>query len=260
LEEYVDGKRINPLIEYLASRSNLPGPRANLELADTLVDVVSKMPEGRGSEWWRLSEQFCEFTPERAPTNDPKEFLAFCGVRLLGAIVSSSIPESRVLARLREHAHDPRWRVRESVAMSVQALIEKHTGVLEKLEAWVTDEDWLGMRGVAAGVAEPRLMKKQGVPEQALRLHKRIIARFANAGDRGSEEFNALRKTLGYSLSVVVCGAPAEGFEYLRQLAASGNKHIQWIVRENLKKDRLTSRFPKEVASVVRAWPTDSHP
>jgi hypothetical protein len=222
-----------------------------LELADALIDVASRMPKDTSSSWWRLSKQFCDFTPDLAPTNNPKEFVAFCGVRLLGAIGSSSFSESeKVITRLREYAHDPRWRVREAVAMSIQALTEKESGILKKLEAWVTDEDWLGMRGVAAGVAEPRLMKKQGVPEQALQLHKRIIARVIKTDDRGSEEFKVLKKTLGYSLSVVVCGAPAEGFEYLRELAGSKNKDVVWIVRENLKKNRLTSRFPEEVESV----------
>jgi hypothetical protein len=238
------------LIEYLASGSNLPGPRGNLELADALVDAVSKIPKVTGQKLWRLSERLCEFTPDIAPTNNPKEFVAFCGVRLLGAINPPDVSGSQILAKLREHAHDPRWRMRESVAMSIQALIEKDSGVLKKLEGWVTDEDWLGMRGVAAGVAEPRLMKKRGAPEQALHLHKMIISRVAEAGNRGGEEFNALRKTLGYSLSVAVCGAPTEGFEYLRRLAAGENKDIGWIVRENLRKNRLISRFPEEVASV----------
>jgi len=250
LKEYLEESRVVSLVEYLASRSNLPGPRGNLELADALADVLSSMPEETGPRWWRLSEQLCEFTPDLAPTNDPKEFVAFCGVRLLGAIRSSSVPGSRVLAKLRGHARDPRWRVRESVAMSIQALVEKDSAVLKQLEAWITDDDWLGMRAVAAGVAEPRLMKKQGVPEQALGLHERIIARVIETSNRDSEEFSALRKTLGYSLSVVICGAPTEGFKYLRRLAASENKDIRWIVRENLKKKRLTIRFPKEVESV----------
>ncbi len=34
------------------------------------------------------------------------------------------------------------------------------------------------------------------------------------------------------------------------QLAASQDKDIRWILKENLKKDRLTKNFPDEVASI----------
>jgi hypothetical protein len=59
-----------------------------------------------------------------------------------------------------------------------------------------------------------------------------------------------LRKPLGYTPSVVVQSVPEEGFEFLAQLADSQDSDVLWIVRENLKKNRLVKNFPDQVASI----------
>ena len=250
LDRFYEMRKAGPLINYLLKKSNLPGPRANLELAEVLVDEIAGHP-GK-DDAWNLSSQLRAFTSGLAQTNDPKEFLCFCGVRLLGAIgVSSPGDLKKVLALLKVSAHDSRWRVREGVAMSIQMLIENDSSNLKLLEDWVVDQDWLGMRAVAAGVAEPKLMKKEvGIPNGALHLHKKIVSRVVKRDDAMGEEFGALKKTLGYSLSVVICGVPRDGFDYLRELAASDDKEIVWIVKENLKKNRLLSVYSDEVRSV----------
>ena len=138
--------------------------------------------------------------------------------------------------------------------MSIQTLIERDPRVINRFGSWVTEGAWLAMRAVAAGVAEPRLMKVKGLPEQGLLLHKKIISQVMKRGEGTGEEFRALRKTLGYSLSVIICGVPRAGFDYLRELAESEwDAEILWIVRENLKKDRLRRGFPAEVRSVGAA-------
>jgi hypothetical protein len=57
---------------------------------------------------------------------------------------------------------------------------------------------------------------------------------------------------LGYSLSVVVSSIPEEGFEFMRRLAGSRDVDILWVVRENLKKNRLVRRHPREVESIQK--------
>ncbi len=54
----------------------------------------------------------------------------------------------------------------------------------------------------------------------------------------------------GYSLSVVVYSIPEEGFEYMHRLADSQDPDILWIMKQNLKKKRLTRNFLGEVASI----------
>ena len=59
LDQFFEGKGDAPLMEFLEKNSNLPGPRANLELADAFVDSVA----GRGLDLtWKLSGRLREFT------------------------------------------------------------------------------------------------------------------------------------------------------------------------------------------------------
>ena len=56
--------------EYLLQESRLPGPRANLELAHVVAEAGD----------WALFQRYLDFDADKAPTNTPQEFLAFCGV------------------------------------------------------------------------------------------------------------------------------------------------------------------------------------
>ena len=70
----------------------------------------------------------------QAPTNDPGEFLAFCGVLGLGRVIADG--DRSYLPAVRAAASDSRWRLREAVAMGLQmwgevdmpALIVEMTG------------------------------------------------------------------------------------------------------------------------------------
>ena len=93
---------------YLLKESGLPGPRGNLELAQVVAD------EGTPDRFRR----YITYTADRAPTNSPYEFLAFCGVVGLGRLLAEG--DLEVLPTLRRFAADPRWRLREAVAMALQ--------------------------------------------------------------------------------------------------------------------------------------------
>ena len=93
---------------YLLAESRLPGPRANLELAHAVAD------EGNETTF----HQLLAYGPEQAPTNTPHEFLACCGVLGLGKLLAEGKLDE--LVTLRAFASDPRWRVREMVAMALQ--------------------------------------------------------------------------------------------------------------------------------------------
>jgi len=57
-------------------------------------------------------DRFLSFTPDRAPVGSREEFLAFCAAIGFG--------NRKVLVTLRTLAADPRWRVREGVALGLQ--------------------------------------------------------------------------------------------------------------------------------------------
>jgi hypothetical protein len=108
------------------------------------------------------------------------------------------------------------------------------------------------MRAVAAGIAEPALLRNKETARLALDLHKKVFAQILATKERKSNEFKILKQGLGYTLSVVICAIPKEGFEYLHYLIDSQDSDILWIVRENLKKNRLIKNFPDKVFSTKK--------
>jgi hypothetical protein len=241
------------LTQYLVSNSNLPGPRGNLELAMAFVEAIEVYSPRELEKLWKLCLELSEIPAGEAPTNNPKEFLTFCGTCGIGAIASvSPMFFEKALVLLRKLADDPRWRTREAIAMGIQKLLTKQSQkTLTTLENWITDNEWLAMRAVAAGVAEPPILKDYETARGALELHKKIFCRILFSRERKSKTFKAMRKGLGYTLSVVVCATPKEGFALMQQLAGLQDADILWIIKQNLKKNRLIKNFPDDVSSIT---------
>jgi hypothetical protein len=243
--------------EYLASNSSLPGPRGNLELAFAFAEVVADFSARDSAKMWVLASGLIGLSADEAPVNDPKEILPFCGAVAVGAIGSAREEFFRkAFPLLKRLANDSRWRTREGVAMGLQRLIAgKGQSALKELDGWIGKNEWLVMRAVAAGVAEPALLRDEQIASGALALHEKIFSQILAAVDRKTDEFKTLRQALGYSLSVVICAIPKEGFEYMRQIAGSRDPDVLWVIRENLKKNRLIQNFPAEVAAAKKLLP-----
>jgi len=252
LREYLLSGESDRISEYLTSKSNLPGPRGNLELAHAFADLAGSLSESASEKAWTLCLKFIGVGPDEAPAGDPREFLPFCGAVAVGAIGSShSKYYRRALSCLKGLAEDPRWRTREGVAMGIQRLMSKSgIGTIDELKGWIEDEKWLAMRAAAAGVAEPALLKDSEAARGALELHRAIFSKMLGSRERKSGEFKTLKQGLGYTLSVVVSSLPDEGFQYIRRLIESGDRDILRIVEENLKKSRLTKRYAEEVDEI----------
>jgi hypothetical protein len=255
LNEFLKTGDEEKIMEYLISNSNLPGPRGNLELANAFAEVAEDHSIRNPQKIWELASRLTDVSPNEAPVNDPKEFLPFCGVVAIGAIGSAHTTYYlKAITFLKKQANDPRWRTREAVAMGIQKLIAKQSeNTLKELENWIEKNEWLAMRAVVAGVAEPALLRDEQTARGALESHKRIFTQILAARERKSDEFKTLRQALGYSLSVIICPVPQEGFEYMRQLIDSRDADILWIIKENLKKNRLIKNFPNEVAAIRRS-------
>jgi len=243
------------LLTSLVAGSNLPGPRANLELAAAFSETVREFAAADADDrhiLWDLCVELACVSPEDAPTDDPHEFLPFCGIRGIGAIGSlSPACVGSALTHLAEASVDPRWRIREAVAMGIQDLLSRQrNATVMELEGWVEGGSWFTMRAAAAGIAEPGLLGEPEIADAALRFHRKILIRIYTANERQSEAFEALRKALGYTLGLVVAALPGIGFEYLRQLATLDDQDIRWIVRENLRKNRLQKQYPETVQHI----------
>ena len=99
--------------DYLLKESGLSGPRANLELVQAAADLGT-------------AEQFRRWLAMDAAATPPEtalEFVPLCGAVGLGRLLAEG--QLDVLPELRRHAADPRWRVREGVAMALQRVLGK---------------------------------------------------------------------------------------------------------------------------------------
>ena len=212
---------------YLLKESGLPGPRGNLELAQVVADEGDRC----------LFDHFLAYTPQVAPTNDPHEFLAFCGVVGLGRLLAEG--DGKILEQLRSFASDPRWRLREGVAMALQRLGKQDMRrLLDAMEKW-SSGNWLEKRAAAAALAEPVLLHNEEDALAALQILDRITASMENSGDAKKEGYKVLQQGLGYCWSVVVVAAPQQGKRLMEKWLACPNRVIQRIMQENLKKNRL---------------------
>jgi len=228
-------KRLGALVHwdaYLLENSGLPGPRGNLELAQVVADL--------GNE--SLFRRYLAYTPDVAPTNSPYEFLAFCGVVGLGRLLAEG--DRRPLSELRRHASDPRWRLREAVAMALQRWGDADMdALLAEMQVWSAGSP-LEQRAAAAALCEPRLLVQPAHVRAVLSILDHITAAFEKAPLPRGEEYTVLRKGLGYAWSVVVVALPAAGKPYLEKWLTSEDRDIRWIMGENLKKARLERMDP----------------
>jgi hypothetical protein len=222
-------------------RSGLPGPRGNLELLDAAADVAEASEIRR---WAAIG-------PDEAGTNEPRGFLAMCGVAGLGRLAVEG--DRDAVGELRIHANDPRWRVREAVAIALQRIGDADLDELfDVAEAW-SDGTANERRAAVAAVAEPRLLRDPSAAARAVTLFDRITASFvADPGDRRGDELRTLRKALGYGWSVAIVADPAHGKPAFERWLGSGDPDVRWICRENLKKARLSRMDPGWVGSCQR--------
>jgi hypothetical protein len=228
VEQYrAELRRLSEWEAYLKKNSGLPGPRANLEL----VEAVGE--EADAERLWRLSAS-------------SDEFLALCGTAGLGHIaVSDPVP---VMSWLRELAADPRWRVREGVAIALQHLGRySMPRLLAEMERWSTEGPFL-QRAAAAGLCEPSLLKEPEHVVRVLKILDRMTKSLAATSARKNEGFRVLRQTLEYSWSVAAAALPDAGRPLMEKWLRSRDKDVAWVMQGNLGKARIAALGPKWVA------------
>ena len=221
---------------YLMQASGLPGPRGNLELAHAVAQVGTRAQ----------FDQLLNFAP--IETNTPQEFLVFCGALGLGKLVADG--DLSQLPRLRVYASDHSWRVREAAATALQLVGDGNMGVLLQEASRWSQGSWLEKRAAAAALAEPRLLKIADHARAALVIIDTITSSMACATDRSNDNFKVLRQAMGYCWSVVVAALPDPGKQLMEKWLTSTDKDISWMMRENLKKNRLLKADP----AWTKAW------
>jgi hypothetical protein len=224
---------------YLQEESGLPGPRGNLELAQAFADV--------GNE--EKIRQYISIKIEEAPANSAKVFLTFCGVVGLGKMINTGKLE--YLKQLREFASDPRWRIREAVAMALQRIGDMNIDfLLSEMEEW-SKGNLFEKRAVIAALCEPSLLSSDRIAGSVLNILDHVTTSFSGSEDRSSEGFEVLKKGLAYCWSVAVAAYPEEGKKLIEKWIRTKDKDVVWVIKQNLKKNRLLKMDRSWVSSQI---------
>lgn len=220
---------------YLRANSHLPGPRGNLEL----LDIASAAADRADLERWAALDA------RAAPGDSPDGFLACVGVAGLGRLVAAG--DRSILPRLRQLSNDERWRVREAVAIGLQAWGDVDPGaLLDEMERWSTGSPLEG-RAVMAALCEPRLLRGHALIGRVLAVLARLTAMVRDARDPRADDVRVLRQALGYGWSVAVAADPEIGLPALAPWLDDPGPDVRWIVRQNLAKARLIRVAPEWV-------------
>ncbi len=212
---------------FLMAESGLPGPRGNLELAQAFAEEASPAQ----------IQSFLSIPVEKSPENSPQVFLVFCGVAALGKQLTAA--DAAELARLRTFASDPRWRIREAVAIGLQYFGDQDMrALLREMRRWAKGS-WYEKRAVVAALAEPRLLKEPGVASQVLKIVDGVTRDVERSGGDTSDSFRTLRKSMAYCWSVAVAALPEVGKPLFEKWLASSNRDVRWLLKQNLTKNRL---------------------
>jgi hypothetical protein len=222
------------LREYLGAHSGLPGPRANLTLADAFAAQASP-------------DAIVAFS------RDPDEYLAFCGTEALGMLVLDPERRDFALGALLAAAIDPRWRIREGVARALQIVGDADPSLLHSvIEEWLRSSDPFVLRAAISAICEPRLLGSPEAQELAVRACARATAWLLQSYPGTSRDGRkSLRQALGYCWSVAIAASPAQGIGPFNVIAADGSRDAQWIVRTNLTKARMRRAIAAHDLSVA---------
>jgi len=223
-------------VPFLKKNSGLPGPRGNLELAHAVAE--------QGDQ-----KQFEYFLSLDAKENTPEVFVVFCGVVGLGKL---SAKEPQLFNQVREYASDPRWRIREAVATGLQLAGDQDMDLLlREMKTW-SNGNWYEKRAVAAALSEPRLLKQPKHTKQVLQILDKITSSMETNDKAKDESFKVLRQGMGYCWSVAVAALPDVGKPLMEKWLYSDDKDIIWMMKENLKKNRLVKMDADWVKECVK--------
>jgi len=229
---------------WLLRHSGLPGPRSNLGIVAAAADLAT--PE-QMRDW-------LAYSPAMAPYGSAAEFLPLCGAVGLGRLLVEAdgerVAQASLLDDLRTSSVDPRWRVREGVAMALQrwGAMDMH-GLLDGMASWAASRDRLVQRAVVAALCEPPNLRDFRDAAQVVVLLDDITGSIISAADRKSEPFRVLRQALGYGWSVAVVACPDAGRAAMDRWLNSPDADVRWVMRENLGKARLVRVDPAWVAA-----------
>jgi hypothetical protein len=232
-----------PLEFYLRENGRLPGARANMELANDVSYLLAASVSRHPDAVHFLTNYFTNGDSQTVVSNTPAEFVMICGLVASGACAALQRDwQAETFELLGRYAYSPHWRVRRGVATAYQHLLASVPDVTgEHLMYLASEGNYWQQCAAITTIAEEPLLYMPDILATALQLQHIILERLHNApiDARKGEDFRTLKRTLGFTLSVITVSAPEQGFALMRECATWNDNDIRWILRENLNKKRL---------------------
>jgi hypothetical protein len=224
------------LERFILENSNLPGPRANLELAFALSEVCENM--GVLAKW-------AEIDAGQAGVDDPRSFLPFCSAVCLGALYTKT-KDKTIVRVLKKLASDDRWRIREAVAFGFQRIGEDNLSELKKIfSEWIEKSNNREKRAILVSLALPKILDR----DTSLFCFEILENIFENM--ERDNDFEILNKGLEFTISVYSAANPEDGFPFMEKWIGK-DKVIDNIIRSNLKKNKLLKKHPKKAGELLK--------
>lgn len=235
-------KELKPIIdnpeklrEFIVKNSNLPGPRGNLELAFAFAEIYDNLD---------VLLKWLEITEDQADANDPKSFPAFCAAVSLGRIYTKT-KDKKLISILKKLASDGRWRMREAVAFGFQTIGENNFSDLKSIfSQWIKKSNNLEKRAILVSLAHPRFLNEENA-KFCFEITDIVLREMD-----GENDFDVLKKGLKFTISVFAAANPELGFKFIKKWIGM-DKDIDRIMKENLKKNRINKKYPREVKRLL---------
>ncbi|MBU1095208.1 MAG: hypothetical protein KKB34_01900 [Bacteroidetes bacterium] len=237
-EKYIKAlKSERNLAAFILNESNFPGPELNIELAYAISEVADE----------KIVLALLKFEEVIAPSDDPNEFLCFCGVLALGKQIING--KEIYFDCLRKFASDPRWLIRDAVVKALRQIGQNNmTYLLEKTSSWA-DGNLYERCALLDAICDPSLFVDTFSFASALTTIYKISVSLSAVEHPANEMFLALRRTLSlcWSELLIVYPGARESFEKLTNI---DNEDIRWIISENLKNKNLIDFNPTWAAGL----------
>jgi len=237
----------------LLANSNLPGPRGNIELAQSFARTLAGV---RLESWhWSMLSAWLA-TSAGGACELPQEYLPFCAALAFGVLYrpcraraggapwpGSSRRPATPVENTRSRGHGPAGH-RRGRPETLKQIVSK----------WMPGAGLLERRAIAAALAHPPLLGDSSFALFCLSTGMRSWRAWRGRQERAAAGgVPRAAPGTGLRLSVYVAGLPEAGFPLLAKWAAVQDKDVQWILRENVKKTRLAERHPGQTAALAKS-------
>jgi hypothetical protein len=250
LDQAIAGKP-ERLYRELALVSGLPGPRANLTIANAFATECA----ARGKAADKLLFHLATLDADVAPGATEHEFLPLCGVLGLGARAALDPKiRAKVVATLHDAAEDMRFRVRDAVPVALARIGEKEQGALvAELAGW-TDGFFQAAAAILA-LADATWLTTLTDPGPVVdRLDEAF--RLARDAPRSASRYPG-RKALVDALAVAPAAIAARFgvpvFDMLAAWSKTEMPELRAVVQTTLRSNKLAGRYATEIARVHQA-------